>query len=497
MSLKSTQNAINGLPPTSRGNSVELCIEIDQCSSTLTPATLSEGKDVVQERINRCPLNFDQPQGEAINNQPFERVNPGFQVDSKFAAAYRVGVGLNELRFLAIQAFMLDRHRVVEDCLSSGALAAALILSVEDPSAQDWLLGLVRNASSSLRAVLARGDHLDDLTLAQGRLRNWAECPESVEHTCHEIAASLDDIPRWIVEQLRSHADPLLGLRERHLLRLGEFVDQMTRPMTIGSELLQDAIRQASAGDQATCQRLEWRALLETGQTGSRGDEAIWPASHCAFSRRPPAEGWRKELSMRWLAAGLGAEPLADILDALGTAIYEGPDRFCVSVAAVHDRAVAVLNGPQSRLRFDSLTTHTSSNRIAPVSPVALAGLESPGDFTPNAVHERDEGHTVGEFLGLSLNRRTFTAARGDHQPVCFRAQLSLFELCTVLVQNGAALTSRETLERQWERIGRACRPSKSTIDGAFSQLRHALRPMGIGIENVRNRGWRLKELDR
>ena len=96
-----------------------------------------------------------------ITPTSYERADVRIQVDSTFGAAYRLGVALNELRFFAIQAFLLDRQYVMANCLTSGTVAAALLGAVEEPIAQDYALGLERNAHASLSSALAHGDHLE------------------------------------------------------------------------------------------------------------------------------------------------------------------------------------------------------------------------------------------------------------------------------------------------------------------------------------------------
>ena len=124
-----------------------------------------------------------------------------------------------------------------------------------------------------------------------------------------------------------------------------------------------------------------------------------------------------------------------------------------------------------------------------------MASSNAPVDAALDAV----TGHaveTTQECLGLSINRITFQATRGDHEAVDFRSRLCLFELCTILVQNGPKFVSREQLLRLWPRIGRAEDPENSTIDGAISELRQELRPLRMKITNRRNIGWRLEEDD-
>ena len=103
-----------------------------------------------------------------ITPTSYERADVRIQVDSTFGAAYRLGVALNELRFFAIQAFLLDRQYVMANCLTSGTVAAALLGAVEEPIAQDYALGLERNAHASLSSALLRtGTISNELVAAQ------------------------------------------------------------------------------------------------------------------------------------------------------------------------------------------------------------------------------------------------------------------------------------------------------------------------------------------
>jgi hypothetical protein len=162
------------------------------------------------------------------------------------------------------------------------------------------------------------------LVAAQSRLRHWEERPESVIDTCEDISARIDQVPRRIVEQLRSQVDALLDGQQRQLLRLGSFVDELTRRRTVGRELLLNAIQQTMVRDQARCQRLNWSRLSEQGQSELRDNEVIWPTEPYDFSVCAPDQGWGTELRERWLAAGLGADALVDVLNDLGTATAKG-----------------------------------------------------------------------------------------------------------------------------------------------------------------------------
>jgi hypothetical protein len=130
------------------------------------------------------------------------------------------------------------------------------------------------------------------LVAAQSRLRHWEECPESVIDTCEDISARIDQVPRRIVEQLRSQVDALLDGQQRQLLRLGSFVDELTRRRTVGRELLLNAIQQTMVRDQARCQRLNWSRLSEQGQSELRDNEVIWPTEPYDFSVCAPDQGW-------------------------------------------------------------------------------------------------------------------------------------------------------------------------------------------------------------
>lgn len=446
---------------------------------------------IAQQLGNLTPRDSssDWNQTRILEPQACEAVASTFDVDSKLAAAYRVGVELSRLYFFAIQSFLLDRRDVIERAVSSSGLGVAALRSFDDPAVQDRARTWVMGALSSLRAVFAGGDHIDELAMAQAELRNCLEGSASIENMFNEICDNLERTPRAIVEDLRSRLDQLLGLRERQLMRVGEFVDQLACPAAVGRELLEDAVREAVASENAMLCRLEWSGLSSLASTPGV-IASIWPKLPYDASRRPPRHDWSEELYVRWQTAGLNLSPLSHIMQKLRTEIELGGQAVSLYVAEIHALARELLKSDPC-LPTDTALSGPRSGCVAPVS--CGRRFEGSAEIASYAIEPDDHCGEPDAYLGLRLNRNTISASREGHPAVELRSRLSSFELCLVLLRNRETFTTREVLHQRWEGIGRAHNPSKSTIDDAIHRLREVLKPLGIEIECNKKVGWRLR----
>jgi hypothetical protein len=220
----------------------------------------------------------------------------------------------------------------------------------------------------------------------------------------------------------------------------------------------------------------------------------VWPTSPYDCSKRSPAATWG-ELHFRWHTAGLDPAMVPDVLQNLSAANESAQD-MSSHVAAIHNRALTLLNAMSDRpLPTGTIPNESNPNCVTSDARIPKSCGESPAEVASNSIEPDDQGDGPHDYFGLRLDAETFTATRLNRPSVDFRARVSLFNLFRVLLQNGERLTTREMLQRLWDRIGRADNPEKSTIDDAISRLRKSIHRLGIDVKCDKKRGWRLNEL--
>ncbi|MEW4565770.1 hypothetical protein AB1K70_24835 [Bremerella sp. JC770] len=130
----------------------------------------------------------------------------------------------------------------------------------------------------------------------------------------------------------------------------------------------------------------------------------------------------------------------------------------------------------------DSESVDEGISRLECLVP-GLGGAEQ-----PRAIEDE-----VQPYLGLTINGVEVTRL-GCETPITVTRQVHL-ELIHAFLEKGAGFITLGDFEDVWAEMGRAT-PVRGTIDSELSHIRRCLEPLGLGITNVRNVGWRLVELE-
>jgi hypothetical protein len=384
------------------------------------------------------------------------------------AGAYELGRHLNRLSYIATQAWLLDRWRIVEEAPELQTLIVTARRAVDELNVQDRVRESVRAFVDDLRPTFDSDWHADDLVEAELELRRTAAGGSEFPlcQVIREIADRISRTPLGLVNELRTRLDVVLDESQRHLVRLAEHIDQGAYPQTILRELLEDAVAQFDTRGTQGETVLSWATMPDRIVQSEQA--SLWPTDLCHASQRVPSEAWLAEADYLWDQCDLPREDFAEQMRLLRLA-EPGTNEVVNIVTRIHQTALVALASPVSVLR-----------------PRAQESV----------VHRADAAAS-STFLGLSFDESTHRITRvGRRDSVEFGSRLTPFRLARTLAEMGERRTELEWLRQHWSRIGNAENPEPATIYDAISNLRLELGILGITINNRSNLGWRLIEAE-
>jgi DNA-binding response OmpR family regulator len=98
----------------------------------------------------------------------------------------------------------------------------------------------------------------------------------------------------------------------------------------------------------------------------------------------------------------------------------------------------------------------------------------------------------VGGYLGLRIDQANRMVSREGTVQVGLSK--TKFELLKILSRQGASVSSHECLTRAWTALRPTKIPKRGTVWNTVSQLRKAIRPLGLRIKLLYDLGWVLVE---
>ena len=376
---------------------------------------------------------------------------------------------------------------------------------------QDWLLsgrlGQQERVSKAFDDLVLAARELFPTVAAQDDLKTrlcewhegWSEYIQSEQHdellleANDEIEEEADQegsdvrgIARRKVEKLVASVRYEVGkarnliersLEERPLkaFRLAEAIDQIARPQDayLDMYLAAEAVADRSiCGEKSTVngRRSKRRRPRRIVMGGRRKNEVpdAWHLPRHAVDQttRTPAHRQIHEIVQRWRQLDLPVEELKS-MDGSGT----------------HASVERLFDAGRKSLIASDLEPEGGQEQCSPRGIVAGSGNQEPPPV--------DRPPRRSRALKLLLHDDHWQVGREGYEATVQLTTLE-WELLAKLIARHDAPTGFAHLRPVWEQFGNAENPSPGTVRGEVSNLSNKLKPLGVAIKNLRNRGWKL-----
>lgn len=375
---------------------------------------------------------------------------------SNLQLAYQIGTTLNRLTHLQVKAWLCTDATAAADAahewdqLSLHAGELSIVTANQDQlrlqmreSGSQWL----HMYESEWRSESLHRANLD--IEEQCRIEGRPDCRIREEEWQHLLRA-----PLALVHEAQDAFERSLSEAEIAALRLAMYVGQLTHPTAVSHEVWDVPEPQCAPAQQDGDQPVSLGEVLNP-----HPPTLVW---HFPISLRegrpfPPAGTWWRELQQRWASAGL--------------AEYDCPTDADFADLASHGDLSAAIDAC-------ILDAHRP---LQDTEEGDLAQEETDSDLP-----------FPGDHLGLHFDNDRQIVTRDNREGATDHLRPVLFQLGKFLATRGVNLTTREELKKRWVDFGGADGPEDSTMDATLSELRSAMRVLGVRIDNRTNRGWRL-----